>query len=414
MKEGIELYPFPTIYSSALSMILVEFGVAGLGVYAMIGSKIFSESGYFMDAGEDAVMLLKRACGMSLNDDTVERVIKACVKREIFDKDKYERYGILTSEKVQRDYLIAVRRRKKLELLGNYILGKSLEDIVDLMKEKEDKIIKINFLKDNGERDEAVERVKEVLQKVKCKVSEKRKNVEESGEDSGNVSGKAKNVDKEDECVDKLPSNLDRVEKSREEYRIEDKSRFSKKVFFERENRIGENISGGENLSQKEQLKLNKNQINLKSYDECGESALNGEGVCCCEVLDNNGKVNGLGIDADYSIIVQDKGQVSGSEFSEIVKSGGYRKLSNEEVIMFNEEFAGKHIKEANYIVSEGFDMGAFIEEIKRSDFLTQLPNLSFDWLVKHYGVVMNGNYRKFKKKAEEEKFDMNAYLDSL
>ena len=214
MKEGIEFYPFPTVYSSALSMILVEFGVAGLGVYAMIGSKIFSESGYFMDASEDAVMLLKRACGMSLNDDTVERVIKACVKREIFDKDKYERYGILTSEKVQRDYLIAVRRRKKLELIGNYILGKSLEDIVDLMKEKEDKIIKINFLKDNGERDEAVERVKEVLQKVKCKVSEKRKNVEESGEDSGNVSGKAKNVDKEDECVDKLPSNLDRVEKS--------------------------------------------------------------------------------------------------------------------------------------------------------------------------------------------------------
>ena len=139
MKEGIEFYPFPTIYSTALSMILAEFGVAGLGVYALIGSKIFSENGYFMEASEDAVMLLKRACGMSISDDMVERVIKACVKREIFDKDKYERYGILTSEKVQRDYLIAVRRRKKLELIGNYILDKSLEDIVDLMKDKEDK-----------------------------------------------------------------------------------------------------------------------------------------------------------------------------------------------------------------------------------------------------------------------------------
>ena len=382
MKEGTDFYPFPTIYSTALSMILVEFGVAGLGVYAMIGSKIFSESGYFMEANEDAVMLLKRACGMSISDDTVERVIKACVKREIFDKDKYERYGILTSEKVQRDYLIAVRRRKKLELVGNYILDKSLEDIVDLMKDKEDKIIKINFLKDNGERDEAVERVKEVLQKVKSNVSEKRKKVEESGEDSGNVSKENENVDKEGECVDKLPSNLDRVEKSIEEYRIEDKSRLEDT--HTRERKIEESGGGDVSLS----CVGEKNKIN--------KSTLSAE---------------------ENVVIVQDVGELLYSELSAVEQKQRLRELTQAEVDEFKREFEGKIVKRAMYLVSEDFEMEKMINEIKLSDFLRQSGNLSLSWLLINSEKVLRGDYRthsKTKAKAESEGSSVAKLLASI
>lgn len=377
-KVGIDFFPYPSTNDVNVTTILGDFGAMGVYAYTILLQVIYKDKGFYFEPNKRNLSTLRLLGGIDRDSNIIEEVIETALELGLFDNEKYKEFGILTSEEIQFNYFVAVRKRKDVEINKEFLIGKNIKTYEEIVEKSKSEKTEKSGLK---------EKTAEFLAKT----------AEENGKTAEDLNRKYNIIG----------------ENKIEENKIEE-NKLSKKVFFERENRIGESISGEENLSQKEQLKLNKNQINLKSYGECGESDLNGESVCCCEIVDNKGKVGDLGIDADYSIIVQDKGQVSGSEFSEVVKSGGYRKLSNEEVIMFNEEFAGKHIKEANYIVSEGFDMGAFIEEIKRSDFLTQLPNLSFDWLVKHYGVVMNGNYRKFKKKAEEEKFDMNAYLDSL
>lgn len=58
--------------------------------------------------------------------DFVYGVIKVCVKRELFDKSMYEKYGVLTSTRMQRTYLWATKdlRRKgtEVEMIAEYFM----------------------------------------------------------------------------------------------------------------------------------------------------------------------------------------------------------------------------------------------------------------------------------------------------
>ena len=286
MKDGIEFYPFPTVYNDALAMIVAEFGMIGLGAYALICSKLFRNNGYYMDANEDSLILIKREVGLMINDDTVEKIISSCIKRDIFDKEKYEKYKILTSAKVQKDYLVAVRRRKRLEFIGNYIVEKSVEDIVELLKDKGNRIVKIDYLEVKGEKDETTEKVKKIFEAVCANGGE---NCEKSEVD-------CQNVIKSEQFDNKLPSDLDIVEKSIVEESKEDNSKVYKSTLedtHKRERRIKEEgadfslSGGGENNKKAKQLSKNKcgcescaiSASTQEGYNDY--EAVNAVGACC-------------------------------------------------------------------------------------------------------------------------------------
>ena len=58
---------------------------------------------------EVALLFVKRN---STGGNAVSEIVEASIKRGIFDKDMFERYGILTSKGIQLRYLKAVRPQK--------------------------------------------------------------------------------------------------------------------------------------------------------------------------------------------------------------------------------------------------------------------------------------------------------------
>ncbi len=59
----------------------------------------------------------------STGGNAVSEIVEASIKRGIFDKDMFERYGILTSKGIQLRYLKAVDRRKQVKIKKQYLFG---------------------------------------------------------------------------------------------------------------------------------------------------------------------------------------------------------------------------------------------------------------------------------------------------
>ena len=65
-------------------------------------------------------MLFSRKIGEGAN--TVSEIVRASIKRGIFDKNLFDKYRVLTSRGIQKRYFEAVSRRKQIEVKNEYLL----------------------------------------------------------------------------------------------------------------------------------------------------------------------------------------------------------------------------------------------------------------------------------------------------
>lgn len=127
--NGIDFFPFPSRNSTALQLLEAKFKLKGVAIYVKLLQKIFSEEGYFYKVSDDIILLLKQEFNLACADNIIQDLINECITRGIFDKFMYEKYNILTSDDIQREYLNAVRKRKKLELNKEFLLPFALNFI---------------------------------------------------------------------------------------------------------------------------------------------------------------------------------------------------------------------------------------------------------------------------------------------
>ena len=83
---------------------------------------IFFDKGYFCEWTKDvALMFAKRN---EVSGSAVSEIIDCAVRRGIFDKVLYRKYGILTSAEIQEEYLEIVSRLRRtyVTLIKEYLL----------------------------------------------------------------------------------------------------------------------------------------------------------------------------------------------------------------------------------------------------------------------------------------------------
>lgn len=119
-RNGIDFFPFPSSNSTALKLLEAKLKLRGVAIYIKLLQKIFSEEGYFYKISDDVILLLKQEIGV--NDNIIPDVINECLTRGLFDKSMYEKYSILTSDEIQKEFLNAVRKRKNIEMKEEYRL----------------------------------------------------------------------------------------------------------------------------------------------------------------------------------------------------------------------------------------------------------------------------------------------------
>lgn len=120
-KEGLDYFPLDVDIDQddKIALIEAQHGIVGFGIVIKLFMKIYKNS-YFYEWTEKEQLLFSRAVNVDINSINV--IINDCLKWGIFSKEIYDKHRILTSRGIQRRYLEATTRRKKVVLEGKYLL----------------------------------------------------------------------------------------------------------------------------------------------------------------------------------------------------------------------------------------------------------------------------------------------------
>ena len=126
MNNGINYFPLNVHLDDKFELIEAEFGLKGFAIVVKLFQKIYGQQGYYCEWTEDVALLFGKNVG--LGGDAVSEIVRAAIKRGIFDSELYDKYQILTSRGIQERYFEAVSRRKEVEVRKEYLKEKKVEE----------------------------------------------------------------------------------------------------------------------------------------------------------------------------------------------------------------------------------------------------------------------------------------------
>jgi len=127
LKSGVDYFPLDVHIDDKLELIEAEFGLVGFAVVVKLWQKIYAGLGYYCEWNDEVALLFAKKNYVGGN--VVSEILDASIRRGIFDKELYDKYGVLTSKGIQKRYLNIVKRRKKIEFFGEYLLISVPEDM---------------------------------------------------------------------------------------------------------------------------------------------------------------------------------------------------------------------------------------------------------------------------------------------
>ena len=121
IKEGLDYLPLDVDFfeNPKIETIAEDYGCAGECIILRLFCKIY-DNGAYIKYNDLLIKPLAKHTGTSA--EIVNNVIKSAIEYEIFDKDKFEQYGVLTSKGIQERYLFAKKRSKNIDVPDEYLL----------------------------------------------------------------------------------------------------------------------------------------------------------------------------------------------------------------------------------------------------------------------------------------------------
>lgn len=107
-------------------------GWDGFGVFFWICTKAYATNGYYYEWREEtsAATIAKRMSG-GIKSDTVNQVVKLCLRIGLFDNGLFDRESILTNKMMQERYMNAIEKRS--------VRGRTINRLYWLLKTEETK-----------------------------------------------------------------------------------------------------------------------------------------------------------------------------------------------------------------------------------------------------------------------------------
>lgn len=122
-KQGLDYFPVNTdfIHDRLVRRIMKREGDASLSVLIEVLSYIYAGEGYYVSA--DSLFYEDLSSNLyEKNCDDVKRIVALAVEYGVFDAALFQKYSILTSADIQRQYLFSTRRRNSSQLEPAYCL----------------------------------------------------------------------------------------------------------------------------------------------------------------------------------------------------------------------------------------------------------------------------------------------------
>ena len=138
-KVGIEYFSHDTdlFQDPKVKILYAKQGLIGYAVYLRLLESIYKEQGYYIQLTEVVNILFCSDNNISLNVYIL--ILNDCIEYGLFNKVLYEKYNILTSIRIQNNYISATQRRKEISFYKEYML-------VDLKDKYNPKTLNVNIL----------------------------------------------------------------------------------------------------------------------------------------------------------------------------------------------------------------------------------------------------------------------------
>ena len=104
LKEGIDYFSLDCYMDDKVKMIQAEFGLKGFAIIVKLWQIIYREHGYYCEWNKERELLFASEEGTDCSTNLIHEVVQACIRRDIFSKELFEKYQILTSRGVQKRY----------------------------------------------------------------------------------------------------------------------------------------------------------------------------------------------------------------------------------------------------------------------------------------------------------------------
>ena len=122
LKQGLDYFSLDCYMDDKIKMIQAEFGLKGFAIVVKLWQMIYRDNGYYSEWNKEKELLFAHDecsdCGVQL----IDNIVAACVERDIFSKELFQKYSILTSKGIQKRYFSAVARRERVNVKKEYLL----------------------------------------------------------------------------------------------------------------------------------------------------------------------------------------------------------------------------------------------------------------------------------------------------
>lgn len=124
-KDGVDYFPLDVVSDRKIRLIEAKYAIIGFGIIVKLYQSIYADKGYYMEWDDDTALVVaaENSSGKyQLSMDDVNGIVDEAIKRDVFDKNMFERFHILTSHGIQKRYIEATKRRSQVELKSEYLL----------------------------------------------------------------------------------------------------------------------------------------------------------------------------------------------------------------------------------------------------------------------------------------------------
>ena len=122
-KIGLNYFPFDVDFfnDEKIELISAKNGDISELVIIKLLSRIYRQ-GYFIHWDEDVSFLYAKKFGSDISQDLIKKTVDESLKQKLFSEKLFKKYSILTSRGIQYRFIEATKRRKKIDIVEEYLL----------------------------------------------------------------------------------------------------------------------------------------------------------------------------------------------------------------------------------------------------------------------------------------------------
>lgn len=179
---GVLYFPIAVSELEGIALELVEarFGLRGMAAVIKLICKVYKEEGYYLTWEKEQCMLFTHRLGNELSDEDMQEIVELLIEKDMFSRKMYEEHHVLTSERIQKVWLDATKRRKRdLKALPYFLI-----DAKPVKPEGQNVVQDVLFPPENAHNSEQSKEKKSKEKKNTSPLTPQGKNGGEGTEDS--------------------------------------------------------------------------------------------------------------------------------------------------------------------------------------------------------------------------------------